>query len=511
MIVLDRIRTLLGRVAMARLVLLCLVLITAAAVLGSALRWIAYPLPGVLASLVVAVVVARLAAALMGAIARAPVHGASSWITGLILFLLLYPSDRPQDLLLLAAAAIVAAASKYLVTVGGRHVLNPAAAGAFVVGLTGLSGGVWWVANPALLPVVAVTGLAVAIRVGVVLPAIVLAAGGALLEAGASAVQGAEPLGALAAAVTSTPVVFLAAFMFTEPVTLPPRRGQRYAVAVVVAVLLAVPYVLPLRLGTLGPSPELALLLGNVLALVLARPAAAQLTFVGRRPLTASATEYAFTPDRPLKHEAGQHLELQLPHRGADRRGIRRTLTIVSAPGDESLRVAVRTREPLSTFKQALDVLPLGTSVRAVTVSGAFTLPADRAVPLLLVASGIGITPFISQLQAERAAVAAGAPVRDVLLVDRVPTGEDLPYRDVLEGSGVRVLVVCPDPATLGPVPEHWHVTARLDAAALRSVLPDPADRLAYVSGSPAFVGRARGILRAAGVRRIRTDAFAGY
>ncbi|HEV7622604.1 MAG TPA: oxidoreductase, partial [Amnibacterium sp.] len=470
MIVVDRIRGTLGRVPMARLVLLCLAGVAGVAVAASIPRWIAYPTAGLVASLVVAVVAARLAASLVGAIARAPVHGTSSLITGLILMLLMYPSTRPLDLLLLVAAAVVAAASKYLVTVGGRHVLNPAAAGVFVVGLTGLSGGVWWVANPVLLPFVAVAGLVVAIRVGAALPALVLVAAGALLETAVSAAQGADPIAALVAALTSTPLVFLAGFMFTEPVTLPPRTGQRMLVAVVVAVLLALPYVLPVRVLTFGPSPEFALLVGNVLALLLARPAAAQLRFVARRPLTASATEYAFRPERPVRHLAGQYLELQLPHRGADRRGIRRTLTIVSPPGDPAVRVAVRTREPMSSFKQALDVLPVGSPVRAVTVSGAFTLPADRGVPLLLVASGIGITPFVSQLAADRAAVAAGAPARDVLLVDRVPTGEDVPYRDVLEASGVRVLVVCPDPETLGPVPDHWHVTQRFDAAALRGV-----------------------------------------
>jgi ferredoxin-NADP reductase len=510
-IVLDRIRGALGRVPMARLVLLVLAGIAAVALVASVPRWIGYPTAGLVASLVVALVVARLAASLVGAIARAPVHGTSSLITGLILFLLMYPSTRPLDLLLLAAAAIVAAASKYVVTVGGRHVLNPAAAGVFVVGLTGLSGGVWWVANPVLLPFVAVAGLAVALRLGAVLPALVLVAAGAALETAASAVQGAEPLPALAAALTSTPLVFLAGFMFTEPMTLPPRTGQRILVAAAVAVLLAVPYLLPFRVLTFGPSPELAVLVGNVLALLLARPAAAQLRFVARRPLTASATEYAFRPDRPVRHLAGQYLELQLPHHGPDRRGIRRTLTIVSPPGDPAVRVAVRTREPMSTFKQALDVLPIGSPVRAVTVSGAFTLPADRGLPLVLVASGIGITPFISQLEAERRAVAEGAGARDVLLVDRVPTGEDVPYRDVLEASGVRVLLICPDPEALGPVPDHWHVAQRFDAATLRGVLPDPVARRAYVSGSAAFVSRARGVLRAAGVRRIRTDVFAGY
>lgn len=511
MIALDRLRGLLGRIPMARLVLICLAAIAVMAVAASIPHWIAYGTGALVSSLVVAVVAARLAAALMGAIARAPVHGTSSLITGLILFLLLYPSTKPVDLLLLAAAAIVAAASKYLVTVGGRHVLNPAAAGAFVVGLTGLSGGVWWVANPVLLPLVAVTGLVVALRVGAVLPVLVLVASGALLETGASVAQGADPLPALTVALTSTPLVFLACFLFTEPVTLPPRTGQRMLVAGLVALQLAMPYALPFRVLTLGPSPELALLVGDVLALLLARPAAAQLHFAGRRPLTGSATEYAFSPETPVRHRAGQYLELQLPHRGADRRGIRRTLTIVSPPGDPTVRVAVRTREPMSSFKQALDVLPLGSPVRAVTVSGAFTLPADRATPLVLVASGIGITPFISQLQAEAAALEAGAPPRDVLLVDRVATGEDLPYRDVLEASGVRVLVVCPDPGTLGGVPEHWHVAPRFDAAALGAVLPEPERRIAYVSGSPAFIGRARQVLRAAGVRRIRTDAFAGY
>jgi ferredoxin-NADP reductase len=285
--------------------------------------------------------------------------------------------------------------------------------------------------------------------------------------------------------------------------------------AVVVALVFVLPYFVPLHLGTLGPSPQLALLVGNLLVLALARPVAARMRFAGRRPLTSTSTEFSFRPERPVRHRAGQYLELQLAHRDADRRGIRRTLTIVSPPDDPSgeVRVAVRTTDPRSSFKRALDVLPLGSPVRAATVSGAFTLPKDRTVPLLLVASGIGITPFVSQLLEERRLVDAGAPPRDVVLVDRVPSPDDIPYSDVLEASGVRVLLVTPEPETLQGVglPDQWHLTDRFDAAALREVLPEPRRRLAYVSGSPRFVARAKRVLRAAGVRRIRTDAFAGY
>jgi ferredoxin-NADP reductase len=301
--------------------------------------------------------------------------------------------------------------------------------------------------------------------------------------------------------------------MFTEPITLPPRRGQRYAEAVLIAVLLAVPYVAPLALGTLRPTPELALLIGNAFAALAARPAAAGLRLVGRRALTPTTVEYAFRPDRPVTHRAGQYLELHLPHAGRDRRGARRSLTIVSAPeeGDGTVRIAVRTRTPPSSFKRALDALPVGGAARAVTITGGFTLPEDRTVPLLLVASGIGITPFVSQLRQDAAEVAAGAPPRDVLLVDRVPAADDVPYLPELAATGVRVLLVCPDPHRLPPLPERWHVVADLDAAALAGALPDPARRTAYVSGSPRFVAEARRVLAAAGVRRVRTDAFSGY
>ena len=250
-------------------------------------------------------------------------------------------------------------------------------------------------------------------------------------------------------------------------------------------------------------------------SLLLARPLSARLRFAGRTPLTATSTEFAFTPERPLRHTAGQYLELQLPHAGADRRGTRRTLTIVSAPDDPSgeVKVALRTREPLSSFKQALDALPLGSPLRATTVGGAFTLPKDRTIPLLLVASGIGITPFVSQLQAEAALVARGARPRDVLLVDRLPSPDELPYADVLAASGVRVLLVTPDAHTLDGVgrPDHWHVAERFDAPTLRGVVTEPGRRIAYLAGSPGFVARARGVLRACGIRRIRVDAFSGY
>jgi ferredoxin-NADP reductase/Na+-transporting NADH:ubiquinone oxidoreductase subunit NqrB len=501
-----------GRVPMLRLVLVWLVVLAVAALVLSLLGVLQLPFPALLATLVVAVGASWIGDRVMAALARARPVGDSALVTGLILFLVVFPSVTVPSLLLTAAAALIANASKYLIRLGGRHVLNPAAVGLLVVGLTGLAGSAWWVATPVLLPVLLIAVVLVVVRTRVVGPVVVLVVLGGVLQIVAVVATGSDVATAVAL-LPSTPLLFLAGILFTEPITLPPRRGQRYAEAVLVAILLTVPYVAPISLLTLRPTPELALLIGNVFAVLVARPAAAGLRLVGTRMLSPTAVEYAFRPDRPLPHRAGQYLELQVPHRSSDLRGTRRSLTITSAPGeaDGTVRVAVRLRSPASTFKRALDALPVGSPVRAVTVTGGFTLPEDRSVPLLLVASGIGITPFVSQLRHDAGEVAAGARPRDVLLVDRVPAADEIPYLPELASTGVPVLLVCPDPEALPSLPEHWRVTTVLDAGSLAAVLPDAAERVAYVSGSPGFLATARAVLAAVGVRRVRTDAFAGY
>jgi ferredoxin-NADP reductase len=509
---LGRADALIGRVPMLRLVLVVLAALSIAALVLSLAGVLQQRLPALVATLVTALAASVVGDRVMASLARVRPVGDSAIVTGLILFLIVFPSTAPSSLALTAGAALVANASKYLIRLGGRHVLNPAAAGLFAVGLTGQVGSAWWVATPVLLPLLLVGVVLVVVRMRIAGPVALLVGLGGVLQAGVVVAGGTAVTDALAF-LPSTPLLFLAGIMFTEPITLPPRRGQRYAEAMLVAVLLAVPYVAPITVLTLRPTPELALLIGNVFALLAARPSAAGLRLVGKRVLTPTIVEYAFAPDRPLRHRAGQYLELHLPHASSDLRGTRRSLTIASAPeeADGTVRVAVRLREPVSTFKRALDGLSVGSPARAVTVTGGFTLPDDRRVPLLLVASGIGITPFVSQLRHDAAEAAAGAPPRDVLLVDRVRAAAEVPYLAELAATGARVLLVCPDPERLPPLPEHWHVSTTFDAAALAGVVPEPAARTAYVSGSPRFVGTARSVLAQLGVRRIRTDAFAGY
>ena len=303
---------------------------------------------------------------------------------------------------------------------------------------------------------------------------------------------GTAPLGAVTTVLQLFPVVFLAGFMLSEPLTLPPRRWQQWLTAAVTAVAFSIPF----GFGPIYTSPELALVLGNIVAFAVSRRGGVALRLVERAPLSDHATEYRFEPSRRLAFEAGQYLELHLPHR-ADIRGTRRTFSIASAPelaAAEQSRVAIglRTPEGGSSFKAALAQLEPGTRIAVTQVAGDFLLPRDPAVPLIMVAGGIGMTPFASQL----ASLAARGEQRDiVLLVVSSNPGEVL-YREAAEAAGARIVEASPD---------------QLTPDALRALVPDLAARRGFVSGAPSLVAAARTALRRAGVRRVQTDYFAGY
>ena len=149
----------------------------------------------------------------------------------------------------------------------------------------------------------------------------------------------------------------------------------------------------------------------------------------------------------------------------------------------------------------------------ATGISGDFVLPADPAAPVLMVAGGIGVTPFAS--------MAAEQPGRDAVLVHCVADPDDLTHTEVFTKAGTHVVVVCPGPrdtpalsdtpGLLEDLPENAVYGGPDLAAALGEHVPDLAERAVYVAGSPAMVAATRRTLRPLGIRRVKVDAFSGY
>lgn len=500
----TRLDSLLGRVTMYRLIDICLAVIVAAALVESLLGVLDYAPIAILAHVAVLLAVSAGANRLAALIVRSPSHPESSTITALLLALILPPSLTWQGLVGAAIAAVAAAASKYLLAWRGRHIFNPALVGALVVGFTGLTVVKWWVGTPTLLPVVVAGGVLVLVRTRRFPLALVYVVVAAAVAVTHYLVLGADPASALGFALLSSPIVFLGAFMLTEPLTLPPRRWQQLAEAVIVAVIAYAPITIA---GFSTAKPELALLIGNLLAFLVGQRRGIRLDFIGRRALSRDSWEFEFRPQRPLGFRAGQFMELSLPHGKTDRRGVRRVFSIASPPGSETVKFGIRLPESSSSFKRGLLDLSPGATVEATTVGGDFVLPRDGGRPILLVAGGIGITPFIGHL-AHAAAEEGG---RDIAVVYAVSSLDDLAYSDELRAAGIPVALVSPASPPGLPPNWTWVGPGRLTGEAVLAAVPDATDRDVYLSGPPAMVSGLRRALRSADCRRIRTDVFIGY
>ena len=194
-----------------------------------------------------------------------------------------------------------------------------------------------------------------------------------------------------------------------------------------------------------------------------------------------------------------------MPHPHPDARGTRREFSIVSAPEDlPEVRIALREGSQ-SSYKKALAQVEPGQSLAVTGVWGDFVLPARASAPVLMVAAGIGVTPFVSQLRHLR----RSGDGRDVVFVYVASDAEELAFREDLEAAGIPVIVFTRDEPAHLPQNWRWAQGVRLDAAGLLQVVPDIGVRHAYISGPPGLIADLAPALEQA--RSITTDAFSGY
>jgi ferredoxin-NADP reductase len=445
-------------------------------------------------------------------VGKAP-HTESAFITGFLVAMILPPTVDGIGLAGIASAAFLASASKYLIAVRGRHIFNPAAFGVFVISLAAAISGValgfqtWWPGSQFLLIPVLIGAFLVLYRTQHLTMGLVFVAVAVVVRLIFGLAGGGNPLDTLNFTLVSGPAIFLAGFMLSEPLTLPPRRWQQILIAVIAAVLFGVPSNI-LQLAPFTLTPAFALLVANLVAFFFGQRRGLRMTYQGKKQLGADTWELGFQPANPVRFFPGQYMELTIPHRKQDFRGKRRYFSISSAPGeDRPITFAMTMPTKASSFKRALLDLEPGARVDGTLVGGDFALPADPKVPVLLVAGGIGITPFASQL----AHASRTGGQRDIVLVYATSTEGDLPYADLLETSGARVVVFAPTAPS--PLPAGWTYggTGRVDAARIAEQVPDVAKRHVYVSGPPGLVHDLRKALHALGARRIHSDYFSGY
>lgn len=123
-------------------------------------------------------------------------------------------------------------------------------------------------------------------------------------------------------------------------------------------------------------------------------------TFVARSMPAKGIYTFNFKTDKKISFIPGQFIELSVDSSFSHEPN-KRWFTISSSPYDELISITTKLQVDgsLSKFKETLDNLKPGEPVHISQAMGDFVLPLDKAKPLLMVAGGIGITPYLSMLK----------------------------------------------------------------------------------------------------------------
>jgi ferredoxin-NADP reductase len=189
---------------------------------------------------------------------------------------------------------------------------------------------------------------------------------------------------------------------------------------------------------------------------------------------------------------AGQSQGYVIPSVGETEDENQRWFTIASAPYEGEIHISTRVSQ--SKFKQALNAMQPGETISCYGLEGDFTWE-ETSEPVVLVAGGIGITPFRSILL-ERSR--AGKPLNANLLYYN--RDEQIPFRAELESLASRH----------SEFRLQFVVGEMIDADSILRRAPDSSSRLLYISGPEPMVENVGEKLRERGVE-IKQDWFPGY
>ena len=220
----------------------------------------------------------------------------------------------------------------------------------------------------------------------------------------------------------------------------------------------------------------------------------------------------AFHFEKPAGFEfrPGQAVDVILSGADAQSADGRHAFSIVSAPHEDEIVVATRMRD--SAFKKALGSLPLGAAVELDGPFGSLTLHKKAERAGVLIAGGIGITPFMSMLR-HAAHQHASQPLA-LLYSNRRP--EDTAFLAELQALQQRhpPFRLVATMTEMEKSSQPWSgATGFVDAAFIRQAVKDLPAPVFYVCGPPGMVEAMRNILVEAGVDEddVRSEEFYGY
>jgi len=192
-----------------------------------------------------------------------------------------------------------------------------------------------------------------------------------------------------------------------------------------------------------------------------------------------------------LTWQPGQYQAYNLLQLGDDPEKNEHWFTIASAPSEGEIHISTRVTN--SDFKQTLNSLQLGDTVETHDLEGDFTWNDEQ--PVVLVAGGIGVTPFRS------------------MLVERDVEGQKIPATLLYYGRDDNFAFRGEFDAIAAKHPEltiNYLPGQPITADSILETAPDAARCITYLSGPEPMVEAVGEALKAKGVN-LKQDWFPGY
>lgn len=219
----------------------------------------------------------------------------------------------------------------------------------------------------------------------------------------------------------------------------------------------------------------------------------------------SNISSFHFKPEKPVKYMPGQFFYYTLPHLLiSDPRGATRHFTAASSPTENYLMLTTRISE--SGYKQTLGTLKIGNVVDIDGPSGTFIIDEEEEGSHLLLAGGIGITPFRSifiyhkdnKLDSNLDLIYSSRNRDDAVFYNELSELES-------EKLSTHLTLTKPSKGFSGNI-------GRIDAELIQKCLKSPLNKTtAWICGPPGFVNAMEDLTDIMGFKDVRSEKFTGY
>jgi ferredoxin-NADP reductase len=237
----------------------------------------------------------------------------------------------------------------------------------------------------------------------------------------------------------------------------------------------------------------------------------AQSKLISSKEIASGTMQFEFEKPEGFEYKSGQSIDLfEIDPPETDAEGNKRAFSIASAPHEQNLAIATRMRD--TAFKRVLKNAQPGLHLEVEGPFGDMVLHNDTAKPAVLLAGGIGITPFHSMIK--DAAHRKLAHKIFMFYSNRRP--EDAAFLEELQDLQAQN----PNYKFIGTMTEMQNSgkpwsgeTGYINKEMLAKYVGDLAAPVYYIAGPAAMVKAMREMLNGAGINDdlIRTEEFAGY